>query len=116
MHKNDAPCHMKETIEKLKKSPLFNLSLSSKELFHNNFLYWIGHNYPSEFGGLFSKYLNEQPEDSCIKKMNHQHEIILPYHLSGRSLRSRNSNGCFLRNRKANYLLRCHFLNKKVQR
>lgn len=28
-------------IEELKKSPLFNLSLSSKELFHSNFLAWI---------------------------------------------------------------------------
>ncbi|MGM0582765.1 MAG: PD-(D/E)XK nuclease family protein [Bacteroidota bacterium] len=60
---------MKETIEKLKKSPLFNLSLSSKELFHSNFLYWIGHNYPSEFGGLFSKYLNGQPRDLSITEI-----------------------------------------------
>lgn len=28
-------------IEYLKTSPMFNLSLSSKELFHSNFLYWI---------------------------------------------------------------------------
>ena len=28
-------------IKKLKKSPMFNLSLSSKELFHSNFLAWI---------------------------------------------------------------------------
>jgi hypothetical protein len=76
LHKNDTPCYMKETIEKLKKSPLFNLSLSSKELFHSNFLYWIGHNYPSEFGGLFSKYLNEQPEDSCIKEIFRERENI----------------------------------------
>lgn len=27
--------------EELKKSPLFNLSLASKELFHSNFLYWL---------------------------------------------------------------------------
>lgn len=58
---------MKKTIEELKKSPLFNLSLNSKELFHSNFLYWIGHNYPSEFGKLFSKYLNEQPNNLSIK-------------------------------------------------
>lgn len=67
---------MKKTIEKLKKSPLFNLSLSSKELFHSNFLYWIGHNYPSEFGGLFSKYLNEQPENSEIKEIFRERENI----------------------------------------
>lgn len=28
-------------IEKLKKNPVFQLSLSSKELFHSNFLYWL---------------------------------------------------------------------------
>ena len=31
-------------IEKLKASPLFNLSLASKELFHSNFLYWLWSN------------------------------------------------------------------------
>lgn len=35
---------IKNTIEKLKQSPLFNLSLASKELFHSNFLYWLGEN------------------------------------------------------------------------
>lgn len=30
-----------EAIKLLKDSPMFNLSLSSKELFHSNFLYWI---------------------------------------------------------------------------
>ena len=29
-------------MQSLKESPLFNLSLSTKELFHSNFLYWIG--------------------------------------------------------------------------
>lgn len=35
--------------ETLKASPLFNLSLSSKELFHSNFLYWLGTQYPGLF-------------------------------------------------------------------
>lgn len=30
-----------DAIKTLKDSPMFNLSLSSKELFHSNFLYWI---------------------------------------------------------------------------
>ena len=30
-----------DAIVYLKTSPMFNLSLSSKELFHSNFLYWI---------------------------------------------------------------------------
>lgn len=35
--------------ESLATSPLFNLSLSSKELFHSNFLYWIGQRHPALF-------------------------------------------------------------------
>lgn len=31
-------------IDVLRESPLFNLSLSSKELFHSNFLWWLGSN------------------------------------------------------------------------
>ena len=34
----------KDLIAILKESPLFNLSLSSKELFHSNFLWWLGSN------------------------------------------------------------------------
>ena len=30
-----------EAINYLKTSPMFNLSLASKELFHSNFLYWL---------------------------------------------------------------------------
>lgn len=67
---------MNETIVKLKKSPLFHLSLGSKELFHSNFLYWIGQNYPSEFGALFSKFLNEQPNETCINKIFRERENI----------------------------------------
>jgi hypothetical protein len=67
---------MKEIIEKLKKSPLFNLSLSSKELFHSNFLFWIGHNYPAEFGALFSKYLKVKPTDYCISEIYREKENI----------------------------------------
>ena len=67
---------MKETIEKLKKSPLFNLSLSSKELFHSNFLYWLGNTYPLEFGSLFSGFLNKQPEDFSIKEIFREKESI----------------------------------------
>lgn len=65
-----------ETIKKLKQSPLFNLSLSSKELFHSNFLYWIGSNYRPEFGKLFSKYLKVQPNDTCIEHIDREKESI----------------------------------------
>lgn len=40
----------KESVEEaLMASPLFQLSLSSKELFHSNFLYWLGKQYPRLF-------------------------------------------------------------------
>lgn len=45
-------------IIELKASPIFNLSLSSKELFHSNFIAWICNNYPSEFGSLIVKQFN----------------------------------------------------------
>jgi len=67
---------MRETIEKLKGSVLFNLSLSSKELFHSNFLYWIGQNYPKEFGALFVDYLNKKPSDSKIINISREKENI----------------------------------------
>ena len=35
---------MNKPLDVLRKSPLFNLSLSSKELFHSNFLWWLGSN------------------------------------------------------------------------
>jgi hypothetical protein len=41
-------------IDTLKKSPLFNLSLTSRELFHSNFLAWLAETYPREVGQVFS--------------------------------------------------------------
>ena len=43
-----------ETISELKKSPIFNLSLSSKELFHSNFIAWICEVYQLEFGEILA--------------------------------------------------------------
>ncbi len=54
---------MENVINSLRRSPLFNLSLSSKELFHSNFLYWIAKNYPLEFGELFIEFLSVSSED-----------------------------------------------------
>lgn len=38
----------------LQNSPLFHLSLTSKELFHSNFLYWLGMTYRDLFKTMFS--------------------------------------------------------------
>lgn len=64
------------TIENLKESPLFNLSLSSKELFHSNLLYWIANNYKKEFGELFAPFLKEMPSDYNIDKLHRERRGI----------------------------------------
>ena len=42
-------------LEQLKKNPVFQLSLSAKELFHSNFLYWIASSYPKLFNRVMKK-------------------------------------------------------------
>lgn len=49
-----------EIITELKKSPLFNLSLSSKELFHSNFIAWICENYQISFGEILANHFAEK--------------------------------------------------------
>lgn len=44
-------------IETLKNSPLFNLSLANKELFHSNYIAWFGKLYPGLFIELFNSLL-----------------------------------------------------------
>ena len=47
-------CAMK-TMNELKASPMLYLSGASKELFHSNFLYWLGVNYRDSFQELMTK-------------------------------------------------------------
>ena len=49
-----------EIIKNLKDSPLFNISLSSKELFHSNFIAWMIKKYPCEMEKVFGKILNKK--------------------------------------------------------
>lgn len=42
----------------LKDSPMFQLSLTSKELFHSNFIYWIISNYKAAFSKIFSNLMS----------------------------------------------------------
>ncbi len=44
----------------LKTSPMFNLSLSSNELFHSNFLYWIWKAYPEKFKIIINQLIGEE--------------------------------------------------------
>lgn len=70
-------------IKELKKSPMFNLSLSSKELFHSNFLAWIAEDEDTkelfvsilELFGLdnntatdYAKGIREQPPRYIVKR------------------------------------------------
>lgn len=67
-----------QVLNELKSSPLFNLSLSSKELFHSNFLAWIGELYPVEVGKLFEAFLPHLPTSSeSIKVYRERHNIDL---------------------------------------
>ncbi len=49
-------------LERLKKSPLFNFSLSSKELFHSDFLDWLCKNYPTEVMPIFLTCVAKHPD------------------------------------------------------
>lgn len=58
---------MNKIVTELKKSPLFNLSLSSKELFHSNFIYWVAERSGSAslaaFGEEIKSIFPEIPKD-----------------------------------------------------
>lgn len=58
---NSHPSTLADVIRKLKSSPLFQLSLASKELFHSNFLAWICESYPDQVAPLFSDFLPQPP-------------------------------------------------------
>ena len=45
-----------ELKEEIEKSPMFQLSLGSKELFHTNFLYWLWKAEPNAFWIIMSKF------------------------------------------------------------
>lgn len=44
--------------EELLHSPMFQLSLSNKELFHSNFLYWMSKTYPQTLNSVLQKLCN----------------------------------------------------------
>jgi hypothetical protein len=49
----------KNPVQYLKESPMFQLSLTSKELFHSNFICWVITNYMKECSSAFSSFLHE---------------------------------------------------------
>ena len=52
---------IQQVVSDLKASPLFSLSLSSKELFHSNFLAWLGNNDRTK--QFFVEVINELVKD-----------------------------------------------------
>lgn len=52
----------------LKKSPIFNMSLSSKELFHSNFIAWVLETYPKQMAEFFSEKLSNVDEITEIQR------------------------------------------------
>lgn len=60
-----------QSVNYLKDSPLFNLSLSSKELFHSNFLYWIWKISPSAFQQVMNSFganTNQWPPNYEVRR------------------------------------------------
>lgn len=68
-------------LERLKSSPLFQLSLSSKELFHSNFIYWTINNdsYRGYFEKWFSKQLNLEDRAHIINLKRESKNIDISF-------------------------------------
>ena len=75
---NSKNFNLKAIVTELKESPLFNLSLGSKELFHSNFLYWIGNidDYKDEFGNIFKDYLKNKLVETKLKNIEREENHI----------------------------------------
>lgn len=58
----------------MEKSPLFQLSLSSKELFHSNFLFWLIDNYKDYCTELFFKFLVTEKKNLVITNVFREKE------------------------------------------
>ncbi|MDR2970325.1 MAG: PD-(D/E)XK nuclease family protein [Bacteroidales bacterium] len=63
-------------IKNLQKSPMFNLSLSSKELFHSNFLYWLSLTYPDKIGAFIVEFCKLELDDkNCTNQKREEGNI-----------------------------------------
>jgi len=60
----------------IKASPLFQLSLGSKELFHSNFIAWLGGKYPEQVGKVFAPYLKDSEGDLTITRIEREQKNI----------------------------------------
>ena len=76
-------------VTKLRQSPLFNLSLAAKELFHSNFLAWLCETYPQHVGKFFATFINDPPASydrvKAYRERNHI-DLTLEYENAERLL------------------------------
>lgn len=68
---------IENSVKLLKDSPLYNLSMANKELFHSNFLAWFGNIYKIEFNWLINQLLGARswPDEildyNIVRERNH---------------------------------------------
>ena len=73
---------MNTIYNQLKESPLLYLSGGSKELFHSNFLYWLGMNYRQVFEQLMSRMLGISgvwPQGWTVKREYYHLDLCVTY-------------------------------------
>jgi len=68
-------------VQKLIKSPVFNMSLSSKELFHSNFIGWLIVEYREQMSSLFSSLLGEEIAIKLCEREKKNFDLFI--HCSG---------------------------------
>lgn len=80
-----------KTMNELKASPMLYLSGGSKELFHSNFLYWLGVNYRVVFQELMSKLCrinSSWPEGWTIRREYRHMDLCITYEKDTGKMRS----------------------------
>lgn len=74
-----------ELKEEIEKSPMFQLSLGSKELFHTNFLYWLWKAEPNAFWIIMSKFgIKTDDKGSLVVKREWEHFDLSIVHVTDR--------------------------------
>jgi GGDEF domain-containing protein len=67
---------LEDLIDRLKHSPIFNMSLASKELFHSNFIAWMIERYPEHFLKLFEAKLPPEFKDKGYESVDRERKNI----------------------------------------
>lgn len=71
---------MNKIIQELRQSPMFQLSLSSKELFHSNFLYWIWQLSPKMFQFIITQLYNSAEGTSQLNEWPNEFDVLREHH------------------------------------